>query len=41
VKTTADITRLRACGARGFLIGESLMRANDPQTAVRDLVETR
>jgi indole-3-glycerol phosphate synthase len=41
VKTPADITRLRACGARGFLVGESLMRAENPADAVKSLVRAR
>jgi indole-3-glycerol phosphate synthase len=41
VKTPADISRLRACGARGFLVGESLMRAEHPSDSVRELVNAR
>jgi indole-3-glycerol phosphate synthase len=33
----ADLRRLRAQGFHGFLIGESLMRAADPEAALRDL----
>lgn len=38
VKTADDIRRLRMCGARGFLVGESLMRAEDTASAVNELV---
>lgn len=41
VKTEADIVRLRACGARGFLIGETLMRASDPLAEVRKFRDAR
>ncbi len=41
VRTVADIARLRACGARGFLIGETLMRAADPLSDVRNFVSAR
>lgn len=33
-----QLRRLHALGFRGFLIGESLMRAKDPETALRDLI---
>ena len=40
LNTGADLRRLQAVGYRGFLIGESLMRAGDPakqlQTLIRD-----
>lgn len=32
-----DIARLYAAGARGFLVGETLMRADDPVAAIRAL----
>jgi indole-3-glycerol phosphate synthase len=32
-----DILRLHAAGARGFLVGEALMRAEEPATAIRSL----
>jgi indole-3-glycerol phosphate synthase len=32
------LRRLRALGFRGFLIGEALMRARDPEKALRDLI---
>lgn len=41
VREAADITRLRRCGARGFLVGESLMRAGNPMDSVWSLVEAR
>ncbi|MEL7129142.1 MAG: indole-3-glycerol phosphate synthase TrpC, partial [Pseudomonadota bacterium] len=40
VKTTDDILRLKAVGARRFLIGESLMKQTDRTHAVRELVHT-
>jgi indole-3-glycerol phosphate synthase len=32
-----DILRLHNAGARGFLIGEALMRADDPGAVIRAL----
>lgn len=34
----ADVERLRACGAAGMLVGESLLRRDDVEAAVRGLV---
>ncbi len=38
LKTPGDIARMAKCGAHRFLIGESLMRQNDVETATRDLL---
>jgi indole-3-glycerol phosphate synthase len=38
IETVADIRRLRRAGADGFLVGTSIMRAVDPEAAVRELV---
>jgi len=32
-----ELRRLKEQGFSGFLIGESLMRAHDPEAALRDL----
>ncbi len=37
--TRDDLARMAAAGARCFLIGESLMRQNDIEAAVRDLLD--
>lgn len=38
IDTTADIERLEACGVRAFLIGEALMRAEDPGAKLASLL---
>jgi indole-3-glycerol phosphate synthase len=37
MRSRADVQPLYAAGARGFLIGESLMRAADPAELIRNL----
>jgi indole-3-glycerol phosphate synthase len=38
LRDAADIARLRACGFGAFLVGETLMRAERPEKALRSLV---
>jgi indole-3-glycerol phosphate synthase len=35
MRDASDIARLRAAGARGFLVGEALMRADDPRSLIQ------
>lgn len=37
LRTAADLERFMALGYRGFLIGETLMRSEDPEAALRSL----
>jgi indole-3-glycerol phosphate synthase len=39
IKTGADIEKYAAAGIRGFLIGETLVRQEDPGAALRELLE--
>jgi indole-3-glycerol phosphate synthase/phosphoribosylanthranilate isomerase/anthranilate synthase/indole-3-glycerol phosphate synthase/phosphoribosylanthranilate isomerase len=38
LKSAKSLRHLQALGFRGFLIGETLMRATDPEAALRDLI---
>ena len=40
LKNSTDLARLRKAGYRGFLIGESLIRSENPEAALRDLMTT-
>jgi indole-3-glycerol phosphate synthase len=37
LRGAGDVDRLRSCGFRAFLVGETLMRAEDPEVALRYL----
>ncbi|MER2519097.1 MAG: indole-3-glycerol phosphate synthase TrpC [Bdellovibrionales bacterium] len=39
IKTPDDIAKLKACGAKGFLVGESLLKQPDPGEALRALMQ--
>ena len=39
IHTAADVQRMRRAGVHGFLVGESLMRADDPGAALQDLLQ--
>ena len=41
IRDAADVERLRGCGFRAFLVGETLMRAESPEAALRSLTGTR
>ena len=41
IKSADDIARLRSAGYQAFLIGESLMRADKPGEALRDLIANK
>jgi indole-3-glycerol phosphate synthase len=38
LQSVKDLRHLHTLGFRGFLIGEALMRAGDPERALRDLI---
>ena len=37
INTPQDITRMKRAGARGFLVGESLLKQSDAGAALRQL----
>ena len=39
LKTSADLARMARCGAKRFLIGESLMKHQDVEAATRALLK--
>jgi indole-3-glycerol phosphate synthase len=41
IRTRADVERLAAAGFRAFLVGEALLRSEDPEEALRELVRGR
>jgi indole-3-glycerol phosphate synthase len=38
LKNAKSLRHLQTLGFRGFLIGEALMRVDDPETGLRDLI---
>jgi indole-3-glycerol phosphate synthase len=40
LRNQKSLRHLQALGFRGFLIGETLMRSSDPETALRDLIHS-
>jgi indole-3-glycerol phosphate synthase len=38
IHTRADVERLKKCGAKAILVGESLLRGGDIQTKIRELI---
>ena len=38
IHTRADVERLRKCGAKAILVGESLLRGGDIRAKIRELI---
>ena len=38
IRTRADVERLKKCGAKAILVGESLMRGGNIQAKIRELI---
>ena len=39
IKDSSDVLRLQEAGAKGFLIGEALMRSNSPGDKLKELLQ--
>jgi len=37
IRTASDVSRLRSAGYQAFLVGETLLRSDDPEETLREL----